>query len=190
MSIYTSSFKPTYLYIKQHSVTGKLYFGKTTKSNPENYFGSGLHWIRHIKAHGKEHVVTLWYCLFLDKDYCTKFALNFSIQQNIVESIEWLNLKPENGLDGGDSRLGKITSPETREKQSKAAKGIPKSKEHAKNAALGKLGKKFSKRSQETKNKQSMAKKNKPQKVVICPNCGKSGGVQVMKRWHFSNCRQ
>ena len=29
------NFKPTYLYIKQHTVTGKLYFGKTTKDNVE-----------------------------------------------------------------------------------------------------------------------------------------------------------
>ena len=36
-------FSPTYLYIKQHSVTGKLYFGKTSKPYPyvENYLGSG-----------------------------------------------------------------------------------------------------------------------------------------------------
>lgn len=28
------SFKPTYLYIKQHAVTGKCYFGKTTNPDP------------------------------------------------------------------------------------------------------------------------------------------------------------
>lgn len=57
MSIYTSltqqiitqyresgrTFEPTYLYIKQHSITGKLYFGKTVK-NPEKYNGSGSPW--------------------------------------------------------------------------------------------------------------------------------------------------
>ena len=31
-----SNFKPTFLYIKQHTVTGKMYFGKTGKNNP-NY---------------------------------------------------------------------------------------------------------------------------------------------------------
>lgn len=93
-------FKPTYLYIKQHSITGKLYFGKTVK-DPEKYLGSGKHWIRHIKKHGIEHIETIWYCLFLDKESCTEFALNFSKQENIVESKDWLNLKPENGLDGG-----------------------------------------------------------------------------------------
>lgn len=91
------SFKPTYLYIKQHSVTGKLYFGKTFR-DPEKYKGSGTHWLRHIKKHGKEHVVTLWYCLFYDKEELTKFAIQFSEQQNIVKSDDWLNLIEENGL--------------------------------------------------------------------------------------------
>jgi hypothetical protein len=31
-------FKPTWLYIKQHTVTGLKYFGKTTR-NPEKYKG-------------------------------------------------------------------------------------------------------------------------------------------------------
>ena len=97
MSIYT--FKPTYLYIKQHSLTGKLYFGKTTR-NPETYLGSGIRWKRHIKEHGKEHVVTLWYCLFLDQESCTEFASMYSKQENIVESTNWLNLQEENGMDG------------------------------------------------------------------------------------------
>lgn len=96
----SSIFRPTYLYIKQHLTTGKLYFGKTVK-NPETYLGSGVHWKRHINKHGKENVVTLWYCLFFDEESITSFAVLFSNQQNIVESDNWLNLIPENGLDGG-----------------------------------------------------------------------------------------
>lgn len=104
-------FMPTFLYIKQHSVTGKLYFGKTTK-NPEKYYGSGNHWTNHIRKHGKEHVVNLWYCLFLDKDDCVDFALNFSKQHKIVESKEWLNKINESGLDGS-SGVPKIAVKDT-----------------------------------------------------------------------------
>ena len=93
-------YKPTFLYIKQHELTGLLYFGKTINKNPEKYLGSGLHWTRHLKIHGKEHVKTLWYCLFLNQEEITKFALNFSNQENIVESKDWANLKNENGMDG------------------------------------------------------------------------------------------
>lgn len=74
---------PTYLYIKRHRVTGKLYFGKTIK-NPEMYTGSGTRWLNHINYHGKEHVDTLWYCLFLDEESISEFALSFSKNNDIV----------------------------------------------------------------------------------------------------------
>jgi hypothetical protein len=48
-----------YLYIKQHAITGKKYFGRTTKRNPYMYKGSGSYWTNHIKKYGKEHVKTL-----------------------------------------------------------------------------------------------------------------------------------
>ena len=92
------SFKPTFLYIKRHIVTGLLYFGKTVK-NPNKYKGSGIYWKRHLQKHGS-HVETLWYCLFLDAQTCSEFALLFSKNNNIVESSEWANLIDENGLDG------------------------------------------------------------------------------------------
>jgi hypothetical protein len=154
-------FKPTYLYIKQHAITGKLYFGKTIK-NPETYIGSGSYWKRHIKKHGKEHVVNLWYCLFYNQEECMQFALQFSNTNNIVESKDWLNLKSENGLDGNPPGLkftdkhkeniskslkGKKgdTTPksiETKLKMSIAKKGITKSDEHRKAMSLAKIGKK------------------------------------------------
>lgn len=92
---------PTYLYIKQHSITGLKYFGKTTKKDPIAYLGSGIHWKRHIKKHGIEYVKTIWYQLFTNKDELIDYAKKFSIENNIVESTEWANLKDENGLDGG-----------------------------------------------------------------------------------------
>ena len=92
--------KPTYLYIKQHKITKLKYFGKTTKSDPVSYKGSGIHWKRHIMKHG-EHVETLWYKLFTNEKELIDYALNFSKENDIVNSKEWANLKEENGLDGG-----------------------------------------------------------------------------------------
>jgi len=123
-------FTPTYLYIKQHSITGKLYFGKTIK-NPEKYLGSGKRWVNHYNYHGREHVVNLWYCLFYSKDELTQFALMFSKQQNIVELTDWMNLQNENGIDGnspdyivsGETKLKHKelwADPSYREKQSLA----------------------------------------------------------------------
>lgn len=95
------NFKPTYLYIKEHEKTGLKYFGKTTK-DPLKYKGSGVYWNRHLKKYGKQCVKTIWYKLFLDIDELVLYALNFSENNNIVESEKWANLKIENGLDGGN----------------------------------------------------------------------------------------
>lgn len=97
-------FKPTYLYIKQHSITGKLYFGKTTK-NPETYNGSGLRWTKHFSHYGKQHIQTLWYCLFLDEKSINEFAISFSKQNDIVKSDDWLNLIEETGLGDGERSI-------------------------------------------------------------------------------------
>jgi hypothetical protein len=125
-----STFKPTYLYIKQHALTGKLYFGKTSKDLNHLlnvYKGGGNYWNDHLKVHGKEHVVTLWYELFTNQEELTIFALKFSKEMDIVESDSWANEIPENGLDGGIS--GRILSEETKAKMSIAFKGRKHSEE-------------------------------------------------------------
>lgn len=97
MNIY---FKPTYLYIKQHNITGLKYFGKTVKSNVVKYKGSGTHWSRHLHKYGND-VTTVWFQLFTNREQLVEFATNFSITNNIVSSAEWANLKIEDGLWGG-----------------------------------------------------------------------------------------
>ena len=99
--LHIDHFKPTFLYIKQHSETGKLYFGKTSRKNVEQYTGSGIHWGRHISLHGKDKVVTLWYCLYTDIYTLVNTAIAMSELMDITESDNWLNFKPESGLDGG-----------------------------------------------------------------------------------------
>ncbi len=96
-----NKFKPTFLYIKRHSKTGKLYFGKTTLLDKvESYNGSGTYWTNHIKANGIEFVETIWYCLFTEIDDLVEFATRFSSMNCIVESSEWANQIPEDGLSG------------------------------------------------------------------------------------------
>jgi hypothetical protein len=111
-------FKPTYLYIKQHKLTGVKYFGKTTRSEKfllEKYLGSGKKWIDHINKNGTQFVDTIWYRLFETKDELVEFACMFSQHFDITNSNEWANLKLENGLDGGSNgRSGWIPSDSTR----------------------------------------------------------------------------
>jgi hypothetical protein len=117
------SFKPTYLYIKRHSITGKCYFGKTVQKDPVKYPGSGLVWTKHLKKHGYEYVETLWVKLFVDQEECTRIALLFSKQQDIVKSSLWLNLKNEDGLMGGGDQWKGKKSIDHQEKITNALRG-------------------------------------------------------------------
>ena len=96
-----NNFKPTYLMIKEHEITGLQYLCKTTKKDPIKYNGSGVYWKRHIKIYGKEHIKTIWYELFTDIDELVSTALALSENFDVVNSDRWANLIPENGLDGG-----------------------------------------------------------------------------------------
>jgi hypothetical protein len=89
-----------YLYIKQHSITKLLYFGRTTRKNPYLYKGSGTYWKRHIKLHGRQYIKTISVQEFEEQDEATAFALHFSDYWDIVKSDNWANLVIENGTGG------------------------------------------------------------------------------------------
>ena len=183
-------FKPTYLYIKTHNVTGLKYFGKTTK-DPFKYSGSGVYWCRHIKEHGN-NVTTEIYGFYTNETKCKDAALQFSQDNNIETDSNWANLKPENGLDGGlSSTIANKIKDVIIKKYGKEY--------FAKIARESRLGKKLS---EETKlkikaNAQGGAGKkgrDSPSYGLIrnkvqCPHCGKEGAQNTMSRWHFNNCR-
>lgn len=99
-NIYTP-IKPTYLYIKQHSVTGVKYFGKTTQKDPYNYHGSGVGWTDHIKLYGTQYIETIWVSkLYYYRENIREFAIQFSIDNNIIESQIWANRTIETGIGG------------------------------------------------------------------------------------------
>lgn len=196
------NFQPTYLYIKQHTITGKLYFGKTyDKRGPVEYPGSGTHWKNHCKKHGKEYVATLWYYLFESKDEIMEFALKFSEEMDIVKSDQWLNLKPENGIDGGAT--GRIKSKEeidgliyrnknrlwTEESRNKIASKLTGTvhdqdmRDKISKIHSGKIV------TDETKLRMSMHQKGKNKPKLECPYCQKIGGNSNMTRYHFDNCK-
>lgn len=115
-------FCPTYLYIKQHNITGLKYFGKTINSNPIKYKGSGKWWTRHLQKYGN-NVSTIWFQLFENQSELVTFATNFSKENNIVESNSWANLKPEDGLWGGGVKGIKL-KPRTEEHKQKIANSV------------------------------------------------------------------
>lgn len=200
-----------YLYHKRHRKTGLNYFGKTTV-DPYNYTGSGKYWRRHLTKHGLD-IETVFVWAFENQEECTKFALQFSIENNIVESKEWANLKLEDGKDGGDpgpvgrrkiaeAHTGRKHSAEENENKRKRQAGIKRSPEYL----AKKIGLKYKKpkaRTVPNKNKglpagekQLKANQKSAQRrigmtypIVKCNHCGKEGGSSSMPRWHFDNCK-
>ena len=109
-----------YLYVKRCKHCGLKYFGKTINESVEKYPGSGIYWKRHINLHGHEHVATDSVLKFDCQHAAREFALNFSKENNIVESTEWANLIDEDGVDGNSSA---IITEELRKKFSAANAG-------------------------------------------------------------------
>jgi hypothetical protein len=157
-----------YLYVKTHITTGLKYLGKTVR-DPYKYKGSGTHWIRHLKKYGEEHTTEVL-LETTDKILFKETAIYYSNLFDVVKSIEWANIVPEQG-DGGDTSqspayqshiesknflygekngfYGKTHSEETKrkisEKNTGRLKGKPKSDETRKrmseNNARNRLGK-------------------------------------------------
>lgn len=98
ISDFTEQFKPTYLYVKKHSKTGFMYFGKTTQTDPIKYLGSGTHWKNHYKKHGKDFIQNVFLKYFINLEECVRFAITFSVENNIVESPHWANKIVEDGI--------------------------------------------------------------------------------------------
>ena len=86
------------LYIKRHTDTGLKYLGVTTK-DPYTYLGSGLYWTAHLEKHGNQ-MMTCVLGEFDDIEECSQVALQFSAEHDVVNSVEWANLKPENAKQG------------------------------------------------------------------------------------------
>ena len=155
------SFIPTFLYIKQHNQTGLKYFGKTA-FDPCSYSGSGKYWKKHLKSHGND-VTTLWAQLFNTLEELTEYAVNFSRTNNIVESDEWANLIPENGVDGAP--YGNTFTDDTKQKMRDAWTA-------------------------ERKSLQAIRRKemNSARPEITCPHCGLKGTSANMQRYHFDKC--
>ena len=106
-----------YLYIKTHRITGLKYLGKTSSKNPYSYPGSGKRWRAHLDKHGYDFDTEI----LLESDDPVKIkeaGIYYSNTWNVVNDINWANLKPESG-DGGPF----VHTEEAKEKIRKASTG-------------------------------------------------------------------
>lgn len=214
----------TILYIKTHNVTGLKYFGKSMRSDEsfDTYRGSGKYWLNHIKKHGYD-VTTTIFAKFDEtveeqRKLLVETALKFSIDNDIVKSKDWANLKFENGLDGNPK--GIEFSEETHKKWKLRSSGEnnpmynngekvsgTKNGRHKDNFTgdIEEIGKKISEKikgkktwnygkkniySDDVIKKMSDAKKDKPQPRMECPYCGREGAICWIKGHHMKKCKE
>lgn len=142
---------------------------------------------------------------------------NISINEAKLKEIEFINLykrKLDGGILcnlslGGESAKGLIRTQANKDKISKflTGKKRPKSvgekislklkgiirtddfKEKIRKRMIGNnytLGKTIT---EDHKNKISLSNKGVKKKIVICPHCGIKGGLPVLKRFHYDNCK-
>ena len=69
---------------------------------------------------------------------------------------------------------GKQRNPSKKPSPKKGIPTGPQTAEHIKNATAARIGQ----------------LKGKSQKLVECSHCGEIGGISVMNRWHFDNCKK
>jgi hypothetical protein len=112
-------------------------------------------------------------------------------------SLKGKSQSPEHIKNSADARTGKSSSlkgksqsPEHIKKRADANRGKkvgPQSPEHIKKRADSNRGKT---RSDAIKQKLHDAQIGRSQREVVCPHCGKVGGVSNMTRYHFDNCKK
>jgi hypothetical protein len=124
-----NNFKPTFLLVMEHNVTGLKYFCKTTLlDRVYRYKGSGVAWTKHLKEFGRDVTVGVL-GFYIDAKRCFDAAKKFTEENDIVNSKEWANLIPETGKNGaslyGDKNpfYGKHHSEETKQKLKLAITG-------------------------------------------------------------------
>lgn len=117
--------KPTRLYIKKCSHCNLQYFGKTVSENIERYKGGGVRWNHHLKKHEAKSLHVWNSDWYYHRDDIFGAAQTFSSENDIVESNNWANIVPEDGLNDRGN-----TSKFTAAKIGDALRGIPKSETH------------------------------------------------------------
>ena len=97
------------LYLKTHNKTGLQYLGVTYK-DPSIYEGSGVHWKRHIRKHGRHDVDTL--ILSQDKmigkytsDKFQEMSKEYSHAHNVVKDKGFANKMHETGVLGAKDNV-------------------------------------------------------------------------------------
>lgn len=196
------------VYETKNMINGKVYRGVHQTDNlDDGYLGSGNAITNAIKKYGRKNFKKeiLFFCESADEMYTKESE---TVDKEFVSRKDTYNLMT-GGLGGRtvseESRKrrsksmlgekhpmhGKNLSDDHKRKLSESTKGRVHSKESIRKTLETKRSRVYPVvvHSVETRRKKSEALKGKPLPIVECSNCGKSGGLPQMKRWHFDNCK-
>lgn len=201
---------PTYtLYLKTHNKTGLKYIGKTCKKDVHAYPGSGKHWQNHLKKHGYDYRTEILFQSEDQKEF-SKVCLEYSKKWNVKESIDFANMKPEDGYDGGalpgkDHPLFGRKRP--RQSLLMTGENNPaKRKEHKENHHTKSDSWKRTQRERWKENNPMFDPKvrhkvseklkgprptaRKPKNKIQCKYCDAMIAPHLLNRWHNENCKK
>lgn len=184
-----------YIYKITNMVNEKFYYGKHhTRTLDDNYSGSGKLLKLSYQKYGKENFL---FEIISFHDDITSLNLEESkiVNVDLIKSKQCYNLKL-----GGDG--GYCQCEECRRKVNLAISKSERIKENARRQAKASIGKKRPEKtgrlislslkgkpkSEESKIKMAAAKLGTKQEIVTCNVCGKSGGISMMRMYHFENC--
>ena len=193
------------IYVIENIINGKCYIGQTVKTskirftahknNTKSCIGKA------IQKYGWDNFKTYTY-------YVSENMLDFFE----IEMIKLANCIAPNGYNKrvgghfgyrhseetkkkiGDIHRGRKHTDEYKDACKKRMlgkpslrKGLTNSKEQTEKHRKAMIGKKAS---EETKKKMSLKKIGYKYRLTTCIYCGKIGGINTMKRWHFDNCKE
>ena len=166
-----------------HPSTNKHYYGARWKPgcHPNDlwttYFTSSKKVHALIKEYGADSFVVEIRKTFADKTSCISWEQRVLKRLHVKRHDDWLNV-----AIGKPTMLGKKHKPETIKRMKKPKGPWSEERKQAKRAdELKKIA--AGKQMPTTKGIKIIVP------IVICPHCGKRGGANGMKRYHFSNCK-
>jgi len=199
--------KQVVLYIKTHTVTGKKYFGMTTREDVHAYSGSGKYWKRHLNIHGYTWTTEIYGAYNSDDEQLEVDALEFSYDNDIVGSKDWANLIVESGTNvyvpenHSMDRVGKKHTEAAKAKMRKPKRvsqiECPVCKKVGATNNMHRYHFDNCKHSGPRAMEFVLRKLPDPTSAIVrrkvfyvkCPVCGKVGAQGNMHRYHFDNCK-
>lgn len=174
-----------YLYLKTHNKTGLKYLGKT-KNSPFSYKGSGKRWTNHLKKHGND-VTTEILKECLTNEEVKYWGLIYSSKWNIVDNVNFANLKEESG-DGGAVYRDAVINAAVSDKLKQYNKTLSRQFLQDRASSGGKVFWNKVKADPELREKISKARKQqvnpmqgKKQKRICCIQCKKDLPINQLK---------